>query len=131
MKQKISRILLVVWMVGCTMSGKASEYSNPESEGEVSVSVQDSVEKVVKKSKLKGMIDFDPVDYLLPDRYVAQGDSFGTKWGTRLFVGVHTGTRLIVPEGCEVENYDANGLFRGLSFFAASCVEAYGNTYQL
>lgn len=99
MKQKISRILLVVWMVGCTMSGKASEYSNPESEGEVSVSVQDSVEKVVKKSKLKGMIDFDPVDYLLPDRYVAQGDSFGTKWGTRLFVGVHTGTRLIVPEG--------------------------------
>lgn len=67
---------------------------------EVESVLQDSVAKVSHLPKLQGMVDFDPVDYLLPDRYVAQGDSFDTrKLGTRIFVGVHTGARLYVPRG--------------------------------
>ncbi len=60
----------------------------------------DSIKSTVKLPKLNGMIDFDPVDYLLPTRYVASGDSFAVSgWGSRLFVGVHTGARLLVPKG--------------------------------
>ena len=60
----------------------------------------DSVKQKAGLPKLQGMVDFDPVDYLLPDRYMVQGDSFETrKLGTRLFVGVHTGARLVVPQG--------------------------------
>ena len=71
-----------------------------EVENAVPVSPADSVEQKSDIPKLGGIVDFDPVDYLLPDRYVALGDSFETrKLGTRLFVGVHTGARLVVPRG--------------------------------
>lgn len=78
----------------------------PVSAGSRSVRVErvatvmaDSVRTGTKPQKLQGLIDYDPVKYLLPDRYVEVGDSFETaKFGHRLFLGVQTGGRWVVPQ---------------------------------
>ncbi len=72
-------------------------------EGTVNVpedAAADSVTVDKTLPNLEGIVNLDPVDYLLPDRYVAEGDSFSVRGlGTRLFAGVHSGARLIVPCG--------------------------------
>ena len=65
----------------------------------VATVMADSVRTGTKPPKLQGLIDYDPVKYLLPDRYVEVGDSFETaKFGHRLFLGVQTGGRWVVPQ---------------------------------
>lgn len=49
--------------------------------------------------KLKHIINFDPLDYLYPDRYVAKGDSFGSRFLDHFYLGFSSGFSQMIPRG--------------------------------
>lgn len=66
----------------------------------MTIMMADSVKASAKAPKLQGLINYDPVKYLLPDRYIEVGEPYDTsKFGSRLFLGVQTGGRWVVPQG--------------------------------
>lgn len=51
------------------------------------------------KPKLDHTVDFNPLDYLYPDRYVEKGDTFRNRFLDHLYVGFTTGFSQVAPKG--------------------------------
>lgn len=66
----------------------------PVKETPVSTAVSTS-----SKPKLDHTVDFNPLDYLYPDRYVEKGDTFRNRFLDHLYVGFTTGFSQVAPKG--------------------------------
>lgn len=96
MSRRYSKIVrqLCLWCLALTVVLPAPAAEEP------AVQPADSVTAVPKNvPKLNQTVDFNPMDYLYPDRYVAKGDSFRNRFLDHLYVGFVTGLSQVAPRG--------------------------------